>query len=67
MKKNDSAPTAILMNKQAWYENRILWQAGKHGLLDRRCARFLDLPIEQQQLVRAKGAVAGRPVPLHVM
>lgn len=50
------------MNKQDWYENRILWRAERNKLFEKRCVRFSELPATQQQHIQAKVAFEGKPI-----
>jgi hypothetical protein len=50
------------MTDDEWSENRILWRARKHDLLDRRCARFVDLPESVQEQIRSSHDFSGRPL-----
>jgi len=38
--------------KEAWYRDRILWRAGQHELLSKRCCPFADLSKRQASIVR---------------
>ena len=50
------------MNKQDWYEDRILWRAEQHKLFEKRCVRFPELPAEQRELIQSGLSLEGNPV-----
>ena len=50
------------MNKQEWYEDRILWRAGKHNLFEKRCVLFPELPSNQQEAINSRVVCEGKPL-----
>lgn len=41
------------MNKREWYRNRILWRAGQHQLLEKRCTEYTNLRADQRQVIES--------------
>ena len=39
------------MSKREWYRDRILWRAGQHQLLEKRCVEYGDLRADQRRAI----------------
>ena len=53
---------SLNVDKDKWYENRILWRARQHDLLNKRCSKFDDLSDTDKKIVMEKINEEAKPV-----